>query len=100
MDFLGCSAHPVWHFTRFKRKFWPQAIAMSTILMRSASRGNQFWLSELQAGPAIDSGLIYDTPSSDDFRIWLWTGIGTGADALIFGVLMIVMMVLRPVNGD
>ncbi|MDD7986144.1 beta-galactosidase [Lentisphaera marina] len=84
VDFLGCSAHPVWHFTRFERKAWPQAIAMSTILMRSASKGQQFWLSELQAGPAIDSGLIYDTPTGDDFRVWLWTGIGTGADALVF----------------
>ena len=84
VDFLGCSAHPVWHFTRFKRRAWPQAIAMSTILMRSASKGDQFWLSELQAGPAIDSGLVYDTPSADDFRIWLWTGLGTGAEAIVF----------------
>ena len=84
VDFLGCSAHPVWHFTRFERSQWPQAIAMSTILMRSASRGERFWLSELQCGPAMDSGLVYDTPSPEDLNIWIWSGISTGAEAVIF----------------
>ena len=84
MDFLGCSAHPVWHFTRFDRECWPQAIAMSTILMRSASKGDRFWLSELQAGPAIDSGLVPDCPSAEDLRVWMWTGLSTGAESIVF----------------
>jgi len=85
-DFMGCSAHPVWHSTRFPRGRWPQSIAMFADLMRSCTRhpDGLFWVSELQAGTTVFSGTAADGPAAAELKQWLWESIGAGARAVVY----------------
>ena len=86
LDFLGCSAHPVWHSTRFPRDRWPRSIGLFADLMRAAGRhpDDLFWVSELQGGPTFFSGAVVDCPDEADIRAWLWEAIGSGAGAVVY----------------
>jgi beta-galactosidase len=86
VDFIGCSAHPSWHSTRFLADRMHQSVALFADLMRGATRAPRryFWVSELQGGTNIFSGLNYLGPSGQDLRSWVWESLGAGAKAVIF----------------
>lgn len=86
VDFLGCSAHPSWHSTRFKPEQIVQSLEFFANLTRSASQAqaNYFWVSELQGGTNIFSGLKYLCPEPEELALWVWACIGAGAKAIVF----------------
>jgi len=86
VDFMGCSAHPSWHSTRFLPDRLHQSVALFADLMRGATRApkNYFWVTELQGGTNIYSGITYLGPSGEDLRSWVWESIGAGAKGTVF----------------
>jgi beta-galactosidase len=86
VDFMGCSAHPFWHSSRFLGDRLHQSVALFADLMRGATRAARryFWVSELQGGTNIYSGFNYLGPSGEDLRSWVWESLGAGARAVIF----------------
>ena len=78
VDFMGCSAHPSWHSTRFLSDRVHQSVALFTDLMRGATRAahRYFWVTELQGGTNIYSGSTYLGPSGEDLRSWVWESPG------------------------
>jgi len=86
VDFMGCSAHPSWHSTRFLSDRVHQSVALFADLMRGATRAahRYFWVTELQGGTNIYSGSTYLGPSGEDLRSWVWESLGAGAKAVVF----------------
>ncbi|QJD86938.1 beta-galactosidase [Cohnella herbarum] len=86
VDFMGCSAHPMWHSVRFPEKRWTQSVGYFADLMKSATRDpeRKFWVSELQGGTTLYSSVKPFTPSYSTMKRWIWEGIGSGAKAVVF----------------
>ena len=85
VDFVGCSAHPVWHSTRLGEARYTQSIGLFSMFCRGATRQDQrFWVSELQGGPAAFSGFVPGGPTPTDITHWVWESIGRGAEAVVF----------------
>ncbi|NRA36779.1 MAG: beta-galactosidase [Planctomycetes bacterium] len=86
VDFIGASVHPPWHSVRFPEHRIDQSVAMFSDYMRSATqdKDRKFWISELQAGPTIFSAFKSSGPRPVDLRHWIWEGIGSGAEAIMF----------------
>lgn len=86
VDFIGCSCHPSWHSTRFDRERIHQSVSMFTDLMGSATRhpDKLFWVTELQGGNNIFSGIRPMSPTRDDIARWVWLGLGCGAEKIVF----------------
>ena len=86
VDFLGCSTHPSWHSTRFPPERIHQSVALFADMMRSATPhpDGLFWVSELQGGTNIFSGVTYLCPDPADLRHWMWSSIGAGAKGVVF----------------
>ena len=86
VDFMGCSAHPSWHSTRFLPDRLHQSVAFYADLMRGSTCApkNYFWVTELQGGTNIYSALTYLGPSGEDLRSWMWESIGAGAKGVVF----------------
>jgi len=61
-------------------------VALYADLMRGATRApkNYFWVTELQGGTNIFSGITYLGPSGEDLRSWVWESIGAGAKGTVF----------------
>lgn len=85
-DFLGCSAHPMWHSIRFPEQRWGQSIAFFADLMKSATLHPEglFWVTELQGGTTLFSAHAPYTPSAATIKQWIWEGLGAGAKAVVF----------------
>jgi beta-galactosidase GanA len=86
VDFLGCSAHPMWHSLRFPERRWSQSVSFFSDLMKSATRHpeRKFWVTELQGGTTLYSSERPFTPKCEHIRHWIWEGIGSGAKAVVF----------------
>lgn len=86
VDFMGCSAHPSWHSTRFLPDRLHQSVALFADLMRGATRApnSYFWVTELQGGTNIYSGITHLSPSGEDLRSWVWESIAAGAKGTVF----------------
>jgi beta-galactosidase len=86
VDFLGCSAHPSWHSTRFPPGRLHQSVAFFADLMKGSTlhKDGLFWVTELQGGTNIFSGVNYLCPTSDELSAWIWESIGSGAKAVVF----------------
>ena len=86
VDFMGCSAHPSWHSTRFLPGRLHQSVAFYADLMRGATRApnKYFWVTELQGGTNIYSGLTYLGPSGEELRSWMWESIAAGAKGIVY----------------
>lgn len=86
VDFLGCSAHPSWHSTRFPQHRLGQSIAYFADLMRSSTPDPQraFWVTELQGGTNLYSGVRPLSPGKRTLALWMWESIGAGAKAVVF----------------
>lgn len=86
VDFMGCSAHPSWHSTRFTQNRLHQSVAYFADLMKSATNDpdGEFWVTELQGGTNIFSGVNYLCPTYGDISRWVWEGVGCGASKVVF----------------
>lgn len=86
VDFMGCSAHPAWHSTRFPRDRYPDSIAMFADLMRSCTprADGYFWVTELQGGTTLLSGFEPLLASPGETRVWLWEALAAGAKAVVY----------------
>ena len=86
VDFIGCSAHPSWHSSRFPREYLARSVAYFADLMKSATCApdGRFWVTELQGGTNIFSGWEYLCPDEKTLSLWLWESIASGAEKAVF----------------
>ena len=86
VDFIGCSCHPSWHSTRFDKKRLHQSVSMFADLMGGATRhpDKLFWVTELQGGNNIFSGIRPMSPTKEDISRWIWLSLGCGAEKVVF----------------
>jgi beta-galactosidase len=87
LDSYGASCHPSWHFGLLGREQYALGVAYLSDLMRGAAGAKPFWITELQGGNNTQSGTrpLYPTPR--DIAQWVWMGIGSGAERIIFWLL-------------
>ncbi|TVR13342.1 MAG: hypothetical protein EA401_07015 [Planctomycetota bacterium] len=85
VDFIGVSAHPPWHSTRFPAWRVAHSIEFFADIARSASRDpDRFWISELQGGPTLYSAEHSSGPDAGEIQRWLAHGFASGAEAILF----------------
>lgn len=84
---LGISMHMSWHFSNFDRRQYPLGMAMMSDIIRPNARHNPFWITELQGGNVTFSGQVPLCPTKEEIAQWLWTGISSGAEGVIFWTL-------------
>jgi beta-galactosidase len=86
VDFMGSSAHPVWHSTRFLPERVHQSVAYFADLMKSCTKAanKYFWVTEMQGGPTIVSGSYPSSPSKSDIKHWMWEAISAGTKGIVF----------------
>lgn len=84
---LGASMHLSWHFSYFEREEFPVGISLMADIIRGSALSNPFWITELQGGNVTASGYRVLCPRKDEVTQWLWTGIGAGAQGIIFWTL-------------
>lgn len=84
---LGASMHASWHFDFFHADEFPLGISVMSDIIRTSALGNPFWITEMQGGNVTASGNVPVCPTSADITRWLWTGIGAGAEGIMFWTL-------------
>lgn len=84
---LGASMHLSWHFGYFTRAQYPLGISLMADIIRSGAGKNPFWITELQGGNVTASGREPLCPTAQEIAQWLWTGIASGAEGIIFWTL-------------
>jgi len=84
---LGASAHPSWHFGYFNRSQYAMALAANCEIIRSGAGELPFWITELQGGNNTYSGNKGFCPTAEEITQWLWTGVGSGVQGIIFWCL-------------
>ena len=84
---LGASAHPSWHFGLLGRDQYALGISYICDLIHGASEPKPFWITELQGGNNTNSGTRPLCPMPEDIAQWVWTGLGSGADRVVFWLL-------------
>lgn len=87
LDSLGASIHPSWHFGLLERDQYALGVAATCQIIKGAIEPKPFWISELQGGNNIYSSRQPLYPFPEDIRQWVWTGIGSGAEKIIFWCL-------------
>jgi len=87
LNSLGASIHPSWHFSIFERDQYALGVSAVCQIIKGAIEPKPFWISELQGGNNIFSSLNPLYPDLKDIGQWVWTGIGSGADKIIFWCL-------------
>lgn len=87
LDSLGASIHPSWHFGLLERDQYVLGVAATCQIIRGAIEPKPFWISELQGGNNIFSSRRPLYPSPEDISRWVWTGIGSGAEKILFWCL-------------
>lgn len=83
-DILGASIHPAWKFVWFQRDEYGIAFSFCVDIIRSASYGKSFWVTELQSGPTLMTGIQPYTPNEDELSSWVWDAIGAGAKSVVY----------------
>lgn len=81
---LGASAHPSWHFGYFSRDRYSIAMSANCNIVRSGAGPLPFWITELQGGNNTYSARNPFCPTADEITQWMWIGISSGIDGLIF----------------
>ena len=81
---LGASAHPSWHFGYFDRERYAVAMAANCNIVRSGAGPLPYWITELQGGNNTYSAFQAFCPTADEIRQWMWIGVSSGIDGLIF----------------
>jgi beta-galactosidase len=87
LDSLGASIHPSWHFGLLERDQYALGVSATCQIIRGAIEPKPFWISELQGGNNIFSSRRPLYPSPQDIGQWVWTGIGSGAEKVLFWCL-------------
>jgi beta-galactosidase len=87
LDSLGASIHPSWHFGLLERDQYPLGVAATCQIIKGVIEPKPFWISELQGGNNIFSSRRPLYPSPEDISRWVWTGIGSGAEKILFWCL-------------
>lgn len=83
-DILGASIHPAWKFLWFSREDYGVAFAFCVDIIRSASNGKSFWVTELQSGATLMTGIQPCTPSPEELSAWVLDAVGAGAKAVLY----------------
>lgn len=84
---LGVSMHLSWHFGDFRREQYPLGIAMMCDIIREKAGKNPFWITELQGGNVTASGYTPLCPTASEIGQYMWTGIASGCEGIIFWTL-------------
>jgi beta-galactosidase len=87
LDSLGCSIHPAWHFGLLSRDRYALGVSYINDLVAGSITPKPYWVTELQGGNNISSGIYPTNPTSNDIAQWVWTSIGSGAERVIFWLL-------------
>jgi beta-galactosidase len=87
LDTLGCSIHPAWHFGLLPRDDFALGVSYVNDLVEGAIAPKPHWVTELQGGNNIHSGMRPLEPTVDDIAQWLWISVGAGAERTIFWLL-------------
>jgi beta-galactosidase len=78
LDGVGCSSFPKW------QGIDDADFGMRVELVKSAARGKQVWLSEVQGGRSAIGFNIYATVDPASQQRWIWNGLACGADTILF----------------
>jgi len=84
LNSLGASLHPSWHFSQLKRNQYGLGICAVSDITKGAIYPKPFWISELQGGNNTYSGMDALCPTPNDIAQWVWSGIGSGAQKVIY----------------
>lgn len=84
---LGTSIHPSWHFQLLHANQMALGVSYACDVLRGAAEPDPYYITELQGGNNISSGFRPLGPTGKDIAQWLWTGIGSGPDAVVFHLL-------------
>ncbi|MBN2048560.1 MAG: beta-galactosidase [Anaerolineaceae bacterium] len=78
IDGVGTSSFPIWEGID------DAAFGVRIEFPRSAARGKELWLSEIQGGRSAQGFTVYDPVDAVSQQRWIWNGIASGADVLLF----------------
>lgn len=84
---LGISMHFSWHFGLFGQERYPLGVSVMADIIRTNAGDNPFWITEMQGGNVTASGYVPYCPTESEISRFLWTGIGAGAEGIIFWTL-------------
>jgi beta-galactosidase len=87
LDTLGCSIHPAWHFGLLKEDQFALGVSYINDLVDGSISPKPHWVTELQGGNNIASGLKPLNPTPEQIAQWTWTSIGAGAQRVIYWLL-------------
>jgi len=87
LDTLGCSIHPSWHFGLLRRDQYALGVSYVNDLVDGGIEPKRHWVTELQGGTNIASGMAPMDPTADQVAQWVWTSLGAGADRILFWLL-------------
>ncbi len=87
LDSLGSSIHPAWHFALLPRERYTLGVSYINDLVDGASTPKPHWVTELQGGNNITSGVQPLNPTADETAQWVWTSVGGGAKRVLFWLL-------------
>jgi beta-galactosidase len=83
LDFLGTTIHPSWQLNHHQPADTDLGTAFITDVLRSASGGAPWWVTEMQSGFGLSGSRPFN-PTPAEMTRWLWDDIGAGAKAVIF----------------
>ena len=84
LDILGVSMHAAFQLCSMNRNQYGYAVAGICEMLRAHATNNHFWVSEMQAGNNMFTGLKANAPQRKDLAQWVWSSIGTGARKVIY----------------
>jgi beta-galactosidase len=89
LDTLGISAYPQ-QYTEFGRLNYTYSLAYATDLLRGAMEPKPVWITETPGGTVslrIFAERPMPTTRPSEIAQWVWTGIGGGAERILFWLL-------------
>jgi len=85
VDILGASIHPAWLFPpSAKRSEYGERFAYRLDLIGTPAADQPWWVTELQSGPTVYTGVFPLNPTPGDMTRWLWDSFGAGSKGVIF----------------
>ncbi|MDB5025628.1 MAG: beta-galactosidase [Mucilaginibacter sp.] len=87
LNSMGASMHPSWAFSFVPRNKYGLTVSWQNNLLYGVADQMPYWISELQAGNNLASGLNPMCPSPKDIAQWVWSSFGSGAKRVIFWLL-------------
>jgi beta-galactosidase len=87
LDSLGCSIHPAWHFGLLNQDQYALGVSFINDLIDGSIAPKPHWVTELQGGNNISSGIKPIDPTPEQISQWSWISFGAGAKRVIFWLL-------------